>query len=241
MGIRGKDAAALLVAGLSRWRPLFKKVFASPALQAFCDAAPGVVELSSLAAIVRMHDERQGKGGARSWDPIVVDMDATGHALMFFRMPEMLMRFVPQGPLRRPLEAMAALLADSSRSCVHLVTLPADLVVEETHELCKGVRQENLVSLGALVVNRVPPAPLRVDVAALEQVRGMAVGEQVEETLALAHQALLAHEARRRVVDTLPEALGLVTVELEEAPGEPSAAWLHTLAEATSQRWGRKP
>ena len=61
-------------------------------------AAPGVDEIVTLHRVAQLaSDER--------WGPILVDLESTGHALMFFDLPSVLEVFLKDGPLRQVLDS----------------------------------------------------------------------------------------------------------------------------------------
>ncbi len=129
-------AIALLVARNKSLRRLFM-------------AAPGVDEIVTLHRVAQLAaDER--------WDPILVDLESTGHALMFFDLPSVLEVFLKDGPLRQVLDGATALVRDEARCAVHIVTVPEALAVTETVELYRGLRSKSGLHLGCLFINRVP-------------------------------------------------------------------------------------
>lgn len=112
-------------------------------------AAPGVDEIVTLHRVAQLAaDDR--------WGPILVDLESTGHALMFFDLPSVLEVFLSDGPLRQVLDSATALVRDPRRSTVHVVTVPEPLAVNETIQLYRTLRDRNDLHLGALFINRVP-------------------------------------------------------------------------------------
>ena len=138
-------------------RSLSRRVVANEALQRFFFAAPAVAEVATLRCIERWASQ-QGACGLR-WDPVLVDLDATGHALMFVSLPQVFDDIVRRGPLARTLNGFREMLEDPARSVLHVVTLPEALPVEETEELLDAV-DALPITLGTLFLNRVPAPPL---------------------------------------------------------------------------------
>lgn len=119
-------------------------------------AAPGVDEIVTLHRVAQLaSDER--------WGPILVDLESTGHALMFFDLPSVLEVFLSDGPLRQVLDSATALVRDRERSAVHVVTVPEPLAVNETIQLYRALRRRTDLHLGALFINRVPEEWLDAD------------------------------------------------------------------------------
>lgn len=112
-------------------------------------AAPGVDEIVTLHRVAQLAaDER--------WDLVLVDLESTGHALMFFDLPGVLEVFLKDGPLRQVLDSATALVRDETRCAVHIVTVPEALAVNETIQLYQGLRERKDVHLGCLFINRIP-------------------------------------------------------------------------------------
>lgn len=119
-------------------------------------AAPGVDEIVTLHRVAQLaSDER--------WGPILVDLESTGHALMFFDLPSVLEVFLKDGPLRQVLDSATRLVRDPRRSAVHVVTVPEPLAVSETVQLYRGLRDRKDLHLGCLFINRVPRVWLDAD------------------------------------------------------------------------------
>ena len=113
-------------------------------------AAPGVDEIVTLHRVAQLAADPQ-------WDPILVDLESTGHALMFFDLPSVLEVFLKDGPLRQVLDSATELVTDARRCAIHIVTAPEPLVVSETVQLFRGLRDRKNLPLGHLFINRVPP------------------------------------------------------------------------------------
>jgi len=75
------------------------------------------------------------------------------------RRPRVFSGIARSGPLAALLDSFSALLRDERRAKLHVVTLPMELPVNETLELCEHLRPRGELSVGKVVVNRTPPAP----------------------------------------------------------------------------------
>ena len=128
----------------------------NPSLRKLFLAAPGVDEIVTLHRVAQL-------AGDERWNPILVDLESTGHALMFFDLPEVLEVFLKDGPLRQVLDTATALVRDPRRSAVHVVTVPEPLAVSETIQLFRELRDRTDLHLGCLFINRVPQDPLSDD------------------------------------------------------------------------------
>jgi len=130
-------------------RAIARRVVTQPTLRRFFEAAPAVNEVVALRRLAKLADSEE-------FHPILVDLDATGHALMFLGLADVFEGLVGAGPLQAILDATTSLLRDEARTVLHLVTLPAELPARETRELHARLVSERRVGLGALVINRVP-------------------------------------------------------------------------------------
>ena len=137
-----------------RVRALYRLVFEHPAVERFVDFMPGANELFMLGKAFN-HEREVDSHGRPVWDAIFIDAPATGHGLMFFRLPEVIRDAVPAGNLHAEASAMWDLLVDPVRTAVHLVTLPEELPAQETLELHRRLREYGM-PLGYLFLNMVP-------------------------------------------------------------------------------------
>ena len=132
-------------------RPIATLVAQNRSLRRLFMAAPGVDEIVTLHRVAQLAaDER--------WGPILVDLESTGHALMFFDLPGVLEVFLKDGPLRQVLDTATSLVRDEERCAVHIVTVPEPLVVNETIQLYGALRKRKDLHLGCLFINRIPQA-----------------------------------------------------------------------------------
>ena len=105
-------------------RPIATLVARNTSLRRLFLAAPGVDEIVTLHRVAEL-------AASDRWGPILVDLESTGHALMFFDLPEVLEVFLKDGPLRQVLYSASALVRDEQRSSIHIVTVPEALAVRQ--------------------------------------------------------------------------------------------------------------
>jgi hypothetical protein len=130
-------------------RPIATLVAKNNSLRRLFMAAPGVDEIVTLHRVAQLAaDDR--------WGPILVDLESTGHALMFFDLPSVLEVFLKDGPLRQVLDSATELVRDEQRCAIHIVTVPEPLAVNETIQLYRGLRDREDLHLGCLFINRIP-------------------------------------------------------------------------------------
>jgi len=195
-------------------RPLAKLVAKNGALRRLFLAAPGVDEVVRLHRIAELGDDPR-------WDPVLVDLESTGHALMFFDLPGVLDVFLEDGPLRQVLDSATRMLRDPERAAIHIVTVPEPLAVRETIELYRALRERNDLRLGRLFINRVPPGWF--DAVELEELTAALQGAQAEEG-SRPWFALVEHVAARQAladkcIHGLQRDIDLPTCRLSAEPG----------------------
>jgi arsenite-transporting ATPase len=98
----------------------------------FLDATPGAREIVILSKIQSLLD---------SWDQVVVDMPASGHALGILRVPRTATRLMRTGPVRERAEQLLELFRQPS-TALAIVGLPEEMVVNETLELWEKLREQ---------------------------------------------------------------------------------------------------
>ncbi|MCB9750266.1 MAG: hypothetical protein H6713_09725 [Myxococcales bacterium] len=183
-------------------------------------AAPAVREIVMLNKLRQLERQQQADGAPR-WSPILVDLDATGHALMFLEMPRMLRKVIAHGPLRGLVDSLTELFTDRQRTTLCLVTLPLEVPVQETLELYHELTELHEVSIGGMFINQVPAAPLDdAAIAALDELEtrarasdDVAAQREVLADVTLARRMVASYRHARAQVERLRE-LGLPTAEL---------------------------
>lgn len=195
MNVDVREAIIDYLAEHVRVRALAKRIAGNRALDRFFEAAPAVAEIATLNKLRAL--ERAEKRGSKLWHPIFVDLDATGHAIMFLDLPRVFDGIARGGPLRRLLDGLTALLTDRTVTELHLVTLPSELPVQETIELHRIVAARD-VALGSVFVNQVAEPPLGPgDERVLDALAMRAANAGMDELVADAHLARDAASSQR--------------------------------------------
>ena len=119
------------------------------------NAAPGVKEILTVGKVV--WELRESLEGRAAWDLIVVDAAATGHVIGQLDAPRAIQELVHVGPVRNQTDWMVELLSDADLTALNVVTAPEEMPVNETIELVEQAREELMVPLGTVIVNRVLP------------------------------------------------------------------------------------
>lgn len=143
------------------FKRIAKRLASTGVIDVIGTAAPGIDDLVVLGKIKQL--ERSG-----SWDLIVVDGPAAGHAITLLTSAAGLLDAVRSGPVRDQATDVQALLADRDRCQVVLVTLPETTPINELVELSFAIEERVGVRLAPIVVNQVDtaidlPDPASVD------------------------------------------------------------------------------
>ncbi len=137
-------------------RTLAKALFDSRYVRAFLRAVPGMHEWAMLGK-AWWHTTETLQDGSFKYDVVILDAPATGHGLDMLRVPTVILDVVPAGILRRDAERAWALFQDRDACAIVVVTLPEEMPVTETIELCESLKHMGL-SVNSVVVNAVLPS-----------------------------------------------------------------------------------
>jgi anion-transporting ArsA/GET3 family ATPase len=191
-------------------RPIAKLVAKNNSLRRFFMAAPGVDEIVTLHRVAELDAND-------AWGPILVDLESTGHALMFFDLPEVMDVFLEDGPLRQVLDTVTRLLHDTQRCAVHIVAVPEPLAVRETIDLYRNLRDRKGIHLGHLFINRIPPAWL--DEAEQQSIRDYldtaSADDPCRPSLLLAEHLSVRRDIAEKCIHGLKHDIDLPTVLLD--------------------------
>jgi len=204
-----------------RSRRLARGIVNNQVLERLFKAMPAVGEIATLNKLRQLEAETTG-GQTRRWAPILVDLDATGHALMFLELRRTVEHLMGAGPMRHLIESTAEMIADPKVSQLSLVTTPDELPVTETIALHGRLASGRTVAFGPILVNRVPTSGLMPDAVAdfdaLEEAARSAGDDEVLADVAFGRLALVRQARARHQIDRLRTAIDLPVVELPELP-----------------------
>jgi anion-transporting ArsA/GET3 family ATPase len=139
-----------------RNRALAKVLFDSKYVTSFLRAVPGMHEWAMLGK-AWWHTTETLADGSFKYDVVILDAPATGHGLDMLRVPTVILDVVPSGILRRDAERAWSLFRDPDACAIVVVTLPEEMPVTETIELCRSLARMGL-SVRRVVANAVLPA-----------------------------------------------------------------------------------
>lgn len=143
LSLAGDAALPVFAADVLRSRRLANLLLGHRSISALLRALPAVAEIAAMHVLERHKD----------YAPLVVDLEATGHARMWFELRDTLAPLISRGPIAELLSRAQADLADPSCTALVLVTRPEPLAVSEAIELYEDLRQRGGVVPHAIVVN----------------------------------------------------------------------------------------
>lgn len=213
--VNTNPSAALEEYGLMvlKFRRVYKMVFENRVTRYFLRAIPGLDEYAVLGkAWYHWNEEERGK---RTWDTLVFDMPASGHAMSMLRIPKVILETVPEGPLTRDAATLRKQLQDTSHTAIVVTTLAEEMPVTEARELTAVLHRQLNLRVARLIVNQVFPArfpPGSPAEQVLERLEGTS-----GDLAALAGHGLSAMRRRRlneRYLTELARHLALPRLEL---------------------------
>jgi anion-transporting ArsA/GET3 family ATPase len=164
-------------------------------LKRFLSAAPAFAELGVLYRGLQLVRAKRTRN-IPLFDLVVLDAPATGHALAFASLPQLLLKVIPGGPIGRAAREGIELLHDPAVTRAVVATLPEHLPVSEALELVAGLRKSNL-SVHGVIANQVPDdpfSPAEHDTLARLLARAEVAGARTLHRIGRAKTALLRLE-----------------------------------------------
>lgn len=94
----------------------------------------------------------------KDYDTILLDLPATGHMVGLARLPKLLLKLIPFGPIADRLKEGQSYFYDKQKTAAWVVTLPQTLPVSEAIELKRELSSED-IPFGGFILNRAPFNP----------------------------------------------------------------------------------
>ncbi len=183
--VRPAEAMREYVLSKIRFQRLYHAVFDNPLVRAFLRFIPSLAETVMLGKVC--WHMRESDGPRKRWDAVVLDAPATGHALTFLGVPQVLLDTLPPGTMAEEASWMRDMLVDPKVTGALVVALPEELPVLESLELAAGLRARHLALLAVVLNQATAPRFLPEEVkalAALPRLQALARGhaEEAERT-----------------------------------------------------------
>jgi anion-transporting ArsA/GET3 family ATPase len=157
-------------------------------------AAPGVTELVTMGKLWDVAQVQRRTSGS-SFDTVIVDAPATGHALALLRAPRTYANIARVGPIARQAASIDAFLRDRSATGVLSVALPEEMPVNETVDLERRLADDLGLEIDQVVVNGVLPERFTpADAKRLRKVHGHGASKSARAAVAA---ALVEHRRAR--------------------------------------------
>ena len=125
-------------------------VMENQGLKWFLDGAPAFKEMGYFYHLLLQLRE--------NYDTIILDLPATGHLLGLVKLPNLLLKMIPFGPIAERLREGQGYFYDKQETAAWVVTLPQTLPVSEALELSEALKQEH-IAVGGMILNRAPFNP----------------------------------------------------------------------------------
>ena len=199
------DALKEYVLMTIKFERVYRAVFENRLVKYFLRFLPSLQELVMLGKLL-FHVREKLPNGQPRFDRVVMDAPATGHAVAFLSVPQVLLDTVPAGPLATDVTWMRDMLVDPEVTAGVLVSLPEEMPVNETLELAQAFADKLHIQVTDVVLNCAVSARF-------------SAGELAALT---AHPALevlaRGYEQRVRMSEDAKTQLGAVGVPLVEVP-----------------------
>jgi anion-transporting ArsA/GET3 family ATPase len=133
-------------------------------------AAPGVTELVTVGKVWDLAQTRRRTGGS-TFDTVIMDAPATGHALALLRAPRTYASIARVGPIARQASSIDGFLRDRAATGVLCVALPEEMPVNETVDLEQRLAADLDMEIEQVVANGVLPD--RFEAGEVARLRGL--------------------------------------------------------------------
>lgn len=204
VNVRPQEALREYALMVLKFESIYSAVFENRVVRYFLRFIPSLQELVLLGKILYHLKEKRPDGSWR-FDCIVIDAPATGHAITFLSVPQVIVDTVPPGALSNDASWMRDMLVDTKTTAAVLVSLPEELPVNETLELHQALVARVKLAPQLVVLNGFIEARFPADDAA------GAVSPLVKELMR-------AHSVRARLSQTSKETLGKLGLPVVTVP-----------------------
>lgn len=152
VNVRPQEAMREYALMMLKFESIYSAVFENRVVRYFLRFIPSLQELVLLGKIL-FHLREKRPDGRWRFDRIIIDAPATGHAITFFSVPQVIVDTVPPGAMSTDATWMRDLLVDPKTTAVVLVSLPEELPVNETLELHDALASRVKMKSSLVVLN----------------------------------------------------------------------------------------
>ena len=126
VNVRPQEAMREYALMMLKFESIYSAVFENRVVRYFLRFIPSLQELVLLGKIL-FHPKEKRPDGRWRFDRIIIDAPATGHAITFFSVPQVIVDTVPPGAMSTDAQWMRDFLVDPKTTGVVLVSLPEEL------------------------------------------------------------------------------------------------------------------
>lgn len=152
VNVRPEEAMKEYALMVLKFESIYSAVFENRVVRYFLRFIPSLQELVLLGKILFHLKEKRPDGSFR-FDRVIIDAPATGHAITFLSVPQVIVDTVPPGAMSSDAAWMRDLLVDPKTTAVVLVSLPEELPVNETIELHQALKERVKLTAQLVVLN----------------------------------------------------------------------------------------
>lgn len=186
-----------------KFESIYSAVFENRVVRYFLRFIPSLQELVLLGKILYHLKEKRSDGSFR-FDRIIIDAPATGHAITFLSVPQVIIDTVPPGAMSNDAAWMRDLLVDQKTTAAVLVSLPEELPVNETLELHQALVARVKMTPQLVVLNGFIPERFSDD--------------DTTSGSDLAKELMRAHQARAKLSQASKATLGKLGLPVVTVP-----------------------
>jgi len=135
-----------------RFRALYRVVFENRLVRYLLRSIPSLGEFT-MAGKFWFHTSEVDDRGYPKYDRIILDAPATGHALTFLSVSRVVADLAPSGRMKNEAIRMAEMI-ESEQTCLHIVTQPEEMPVNEALELEAAMGTKLRMHPGVMFLNR---------------------------------------------------------------------------------------
>jgi anion-transporting ArsA/GET3 family ATPase len=178
--------------GFLKLSSITQMVMGNQGVKWFLDGAPAFKEMGYFYHLLQQLNNS-------SYERIILDMPATGHLIGLARLPNVLLKMMPVGPIAEKLKEGQKFFYDKTQTAAWVVTLPQALPVSEALELKDSLLKEQ-IPVGGYVLNRAPFNPFTTEEEAI--LESMSTKSKTHKLMIDLERIRRLREAEKRLSDS---------------------------------------
>ena len=137
-----------------RFKVLYRLVFENELVRYLLRSIPSLGEVTMLGKAWWHATQEQREDGQLRFERVIIDAPATGHALTFLSVAQVVADAAPPGIMRDKAQQMANMV---KRAVLHVVALPEEMPVNEALDLLAAIPKRVDIRPGLAIMNRFQP------------------------------------------------------------------------------------